>query len=55
MKGSNEMLLNEATMIEAVSYWLVNQVFHPSHVNQDVASVKQSGDGTFVIGLREKE
>lgn len=42
-KGMNELVVNEATMIEAFQYWLANKVFNPNEPAPKVTSVKPSG------------
>lgn len=58
MKGSNEMILNQATMIEAVQMWLDSQMM-PGKSPQ-VSTVKANGtssyEGTqFAVSLTDRE
>ena len=51
MKGSNDLILNEATMIEAMQFWLDSRMVPPS---PKVTGVKAKVDGyssTFTIAL----
>jgi hypothetical protein len=52
------MILNEATMIEAVQYWLANKVLNKDEIGPKITSVKAtmatSGhreQGTFIVTL----
>ncbi|MCR4319764.1 MAG: hypothetical protein NUV74_05435 [Candidatus Brocadiaceae bacterium] len=51
MKGSNDLILNEATMIEAIQFWLDSRMVPPV---PKVTGVKAKADGyssTFTIAL----
>jgi|TARA_Y100000034_G_C6753335_1_gene335038 hypothetical protein len=58
MKGTNTIVLNEATMIEAVTYWLLNKVLHPDEQGVEVLEVKPASKGMggepFVIEVTIK-
>jgi len=57
MKGANSMNLNQATMCEAIEYWLTNKVFNKDENSPIVSGVKelsQRGEG-FEIKLSEND
>ena len=57
MIGTNELKLNEATMIEVVEYWLTNKVLRHDSPAPRVASVKASNNGydsQFTVTLEER-
>lgn len=51
MKGSNELILNEATMIEAVQYWLDSRMIPVAPKVTGVKSRTENYDKTFEIAL----
>ncbi len=54
MKGTNELVLNAATMMEAVAYWLSKEVLQDD--NFEVTSIIYvSQDSTFRVVLAAKE
>jgi len=51
MIGSNDLILNEATMIEALQFWLDSEMAQPTPKVTGVKS-KESGYGsTFTVSL----
>ena len=57
MKGNNSMNLNQATMCEAIEYWLTNKVLKGNESSPSVVKVKensQRGEG-FEIGLKSPD
>lgn len=57
MKGNNQMMLNQATMCEAVQYWLENKVFGQNNISPEVTVVKKASvaEGFFDVSLTSKE
>ena len=54
MKGNNELILNTATMIEAVQEWLDRRM--PEHAPQvNHVTSKPDGSGMFTVSLMERE
>ena len=51
MKGTNDLILNEATMIEAVQFWLDSKLVHQAPKVTNVKAVKDSYSSTFEVTL----
>ena len=55
MKGCNKLLINQATMIEAIQFWIDNEMDNPVVVTK-VSTVASSFDADeFEIKLETKE
>ncbi|MHB0978424.1 MAG: hypothetical protein ACYC1K_03445 [Minisyncoccota bacterium] len=54
MKGSNSLVLNTATMIEAMQYWMNSQMICPPVV-VGVAHERENSCDVFKISLEEKD
>lgn len=59
MKGSNKLYLNEATIIEAVDYWLRNKIWNANESAPAVKAVKfesshLTGDA-FIVSIQTDE
>jgi hypothetical protein len=50
-EGNNALELNEATMKEAVSYWLANKIFNKNEQTPAVDSIKAVGN-VFRVRLK---
>lgn len=55
MKGSNELKLNQATMIEAMQYWLDSQLVHKVVVESVSGQTINGRCMEYTIGFSEKE
>lgn len=57
MKGTNELKLNQATMMEAVEYWLTNKVIRGDISTPQVTQVaaESSHSTGFIVTLQERE
>lgn len=53
MKGNNELHLNEATMIEAVQYWLNSRFVNAAPVVHGISGGKDSYSKIFVVSVKE--
>ena len=51
MKGNNELILNEATMIEAVQFWLDSRMVQMAPKVTGVNSKNEGYSKTFEIAL----
>lgn len=51
MKGNNELVLNQATMIEAVQYWLDSRMVQPVPKVTGVVRDASNGSGVFSVTL----
>lgn len=51
MKGNNELILNEATMIEIVQQWVESTVKGPPPVVKAVKYELEGMSGSFVVRL----
>jgi len=58
MKGTNELILNQGTICEAIDYWLKNKVWHSNEPAPTVTKVKYAKDGyyeTFLVTMEMEE
>lgn len=60
MKGNNRLILNTATMMEAVQYWLEQKVFSKSEKHPRVTGIEAlkhvyRDEGMFEISLSSDE
>jgi hypothetical protein len=55
MTGNNELILNEATMKEAVQFWLNSQMVNPPKVTNVKAAKGDSYSPAFSISLDSDE
>lgn len=51
MKGNNKLILNEATMIEAVQFWLDSKMVHKAPKVTNVKHIGSGYDNSFEICL----
>lgn len=54
MKGNNKLILNEATMIEAVQCWLNKLMLSPPRVS-GVRETKEHNGHSFEVQISEQE
>ena len=54
MKGSNDLILNEATMIEAVQFWLDSMIVPPAPQVTGVKSHTENYGKTFMVSLNSE-
>ena len=55
MKGSNTLVLNEATMIEAVQFWLDSIIKEPAPKVVSVSVGREGMSTLFNVSLKETE
>lgn len=55
MKGNNELILNEATMIEIVQLWVESVTKGPPPVVRSVKGVRECGAESFSVMLESGE
>lgn len=53
MIGNNSIILNEATMIEAIEYWLTNKVLNPHETSPRVRAVSADNFQHFKVTLEQ--
>lgn len=51
MKGKNDLILNEATIIEAVQFWLDSKMVKNTPTVTSVKSAKDGYSMTFIVSL----
>lgn len=51
MIGSNSLVLNEATMIEALQYWLTNKVLNKDELAPKVTGISTNNYGEFKVSV----
>lgn len=53
MIGNNSLILNEATMIEALEYWLVNKVLNKDEPSPRITAVSADNFQQFKVSIEQ--